>query len=261
MMGGVPWQPRRFGGCGTVESAGRWLGPSWSGGRRGPLWAVDHSRTIKRVSVMAGGARGVSAFLVYGDEDNYPRTFMLDAGTARVRIGRGVGSDLRLAWDREASRVHAELEWLGDGWAVSDDGLSANGTYVNGERLRGRRRLGRGDRIRVGRTELTFRPMDGEGSPTFVPALARAPVELSRMQRRVLIALSRPYHVRAMHAVPPTNQQIADELSLSIDAVKTHLRFLFGKFEIADLPQNRKRARLVELAFERGNVSEDDLNR
>jgi hypothetical protein len=79
------------------------------------------------------------------------------------------------------------------------------------------------------------------------------------MQRRVLIALSRPYGGDAVHAVPATNQQIADELSVSVDAVKTHLRFLFGKFEIADLAQNQKRARLVGLAFERGNVTERDL--
>jgi hypothetical protein len=211
-------------------------------------------------SVMAGGARGVSAFLVYRDENAYQRTFALDAGAERVRIGRGAGAELRLAWDREASRVHAELERLGDEWSLSDDGLSANGTYVNGERLRGRRRLASGDRIRVGRTELVFRAMSEEGSPTYVPALARPPVELSRMQRRVLIALSRPYGGGATHAVPATNQQIADELYLSVDAVKTHLRVLFGKFEISGLAQNQKRARLVELAFERGNVSERDLS-
>jgi FHA domain len=208
---------------------------------------------------MAAGARGVSAFLVYSDEHAYRRTFALDAGAERVRIGRGAAAQLRIAWDREASRMHAELEWLGDGWAVSDDGLSVNGTYVNGERLRGRRRLMSGDGIRVGRTELVYRAVSEEGSPTFVPTLARPPVELSRMQRRVLIALSRPYGGDAVHAVPATNQQIADELSVSVDAVKTHLRFLFGKFEIADLAQNQKRARLVGLAFERGNVTERDL--
>ncbi len=174
-------------------------------------------------------------------------------------IGRGAGAELRLAWDREASRVHAELEWLGDGWALSDDGLSANGTFVNGDRVRGRRRLASGDRIRVGKTELVYCAVPEEGSPTFVPTLARPPVELSRMQRRVLIALSRPYAGGATHAVPATNQQIADELSVSVDAVKTHLRFLFGKFEITQLAQNQKRARLVELAFARGNMSERDL--
>lgn len=204
------------------------------------------------------GARGVSGFLVYTDEHASQRTFVLEGGVERVRIGRGAGAELRLAWDREASRIHAELERLGDGWALSDDGLSANGTFINGERLHGRRRLAGGDRIRIGTTEITFRAMSEEGSPTYVPALARPPVELSRTQRKVLLALSRPYASGSVYAVPATNQQIADELHLSVDAVKTHLRVLFIKFEIAGLPQNQKRARLVELAIERGNVSEHD---
>jgi predicted component of type VI protein secretion system len=201
----------------------------------------------------------VSAFLVYRDEQDSLRTFPLDGTVEMVRIGRGAGADLRLTWDREASRIHAELERLGGGWALSDDGLSANGTFINGERLRGRRRLAGGDRIRIGKTEITFRAMSEDGSDTYVPALARPPVELSRTQRKVLLALSRPYASRAAHALPATNQQIADELHLSVDAVKTHLRVLFIKFEIAELPQNQKRARLVELAIERGNVNEHDL--
>jgi predicted component of type VI protein secretion system len=201
----------------------------------------------------------VSAFLVYKDEQDLLRTFPLDGTVELVRVGRGAGADLRLAWDREASRIHAELERLGGGWALSDDGLSANGTFINGERLRGRRRLAGGDRIRIGKTEITFRAMSEDGSDTYVPALARPPVELSRTQRKVLLALSRPYASGAAHALPATNQQIADELHLSVDAVKTHLRVLFIKFEIAELPQNQKRARLVELAIERGNVNEHDL--
>jgi pSer/pThr/pTyr-binding forkhead associated (FHA) protein len=176
-----------------------------------------------------------------------------------VRIGRGAGVELRLPWDRQASRVHAELQRLGEGWALSDDGLSANGTYLNGERLHGRRRLTSGDRIRVGQTQLVFRALSAEGSSTFVPALAQPPVELSRTQERVLVALSRPFGSGTTHALPATNRAIADELSLSVDAVKTHLRVLFGKFGIAGLAQNQKRARLVELAFARGNVSERDF--
>jgi DNA-binding NarL/FixJ family response regulator len=52
---------------------------------------------------------------------------------------------------------------------------------------------------------------------------------------------------------------IAEELVLSVDAVKTHLRALFARFAVEDLPQNAKRARLVELAFQAGIVSRQDL--
>lgn len=216
--------------------------------------AYDHVEAM-----MAADRRGVSAFLVYSDEHGVQRTFTFGEVTELVRIGRSAAAELQLPWDREVSRVHAELQRLGDGWALSDDGLSANGTYVNGERVYGRRRLTSGDRIRVGRTDLVFRALAAEGSSTLVPVLSEPPVELSRMQHRVLIALCRPYGRGAVHATPATNQQIAEELSLSLEAVKSHLRVLFSKFEIAGLPQNRKRARLVELAFARGNITERDL--
>jgi hypothetical protein len=41
--------------------------------------------------------------------------------------------------------------------------------------------------------------------------------------------------------------------------VKTHLRGLFHRFEIDQLPQNEKRRRLVQLAFHSGLVTEHDL--
>jgi hypothetical protein len=44
-----------------------------------------------------------------------------------------------------------------------------------------------------------------------------------------------------------------------VDAVKTHLRVLFAKFGIEQLPQNQKRIRLVERAFYAGLITERDL--
>lgn len=41
---------------------------------------------------------------------------------------------------------------------------------------------------------------------------------------------------------PSGASQIAEELFLSIDAVKMHLRTLFAKFELSELAQNEKRA-------------------
>jgi DNA-binding NarL/FixJ family response regulator len=72
----------------------------------------------------------------------------------------------------------------------------------------------------------------------------------------VLTALCRPYAEGRPYATPASNQQIAEELVLSLDAVKTHLRGLFGKFGIEDLPQNQKRARMAELALEFGLISD-----
>jgi hypothetical protein len=78
------------------------------------------------------------------------------------------------------------------------------------------------------------------------------------MQRQVLIALCRPLKDGRL-ASPASNAQIAGELVLSIEAVKTHLRGLFERFGIGKLPQNQKRLKLVELAFQTGAVSDRDL--
>ncbi len=88
---------------------------------------------------------------------------------------------------------------------------------------------------------------------------APAPTELTDTQRRVLIALCRPYRDGPSFATPATNQQIAEEVFLGVDAVKMHLRRLFAEFELSDIPQNEKRARLAECVLQFGVISERDL--
>ena len=56
-----------------------------------------------------------------------------------------------------------------------------------------------------------------------------------------------------------SNQQIATELFLGIETVKSHLHTLFEAFGIQDLPQNQKRAELARLAVQCGAVTEDEL--
>jgi hypothetical protein len=79
-------------------------------------------------------------------------------------------------------------------------------------------------------------------------------VRLTDTQLGILAALCRPIAAGNSYATPATNQEIAAEVFLSVDAVKGHLRTLYRKFGIEDLPHNQKRARLVELAIEGGYV-------
>jgi pSer/pThr/pTyr-binding forkhead associated (FHA) protein len=203
-------------------------------------------------------AERAGAFLVYRDCDDRQHILPLTAELARLSVGRTPGSDLRLAWDEEVSRTHAELERVGDDWAVVDDGLSTNGTFCNGERLRTRRRLRDGDQLRFGRTVIVFRaPQLPATVVTVVPADDPG-VTLSATQRAVLASLSRPMRDTPF-ATPATNQEISREVFLGVDAVKVHLRALYRKLGIEQLPQNQKRARLVELAFHSGLITESDL--
>jgi pSer/pThr/pTyr-binding forkhead associated (FHA) protein len=110
-----------------------------------------------------------AAFLAYRDGGGTPQLFPLEESAARITLGRGSATDLWLAWDDEVSRVHAELQRVGDDWCVVDDGLSANGTFCNGERVERRRRLRDGDVLRLGSTELTYRaPLEGDVQATRV---------------------------------------------------------------------------------------------
>ena len=207
----------------------------------------------------AATAPTTEAWLSYVDGDGRPGRFELTDAPPRVTVGRSATAvDVSLPWDGQVSRLHAVLEHIAGQWTVSDDGLSRNGTFVNESRVTGRARLRDRDRLRVGRTVLTFcAPGPGSDPRTIVGDALPARKRLTPAQRAVLVALCRPCTEGRPHAVPATNAEIAAELVLSVEAVKTHLRALFHTFGIESLPQNAKRARLVELAVAFGLATDD----
>jgi pSer/pThr/pTyr-binding forkhead associated (FHA) protein len=199
-------------------------------------------------------------FLVYRDERDEQQIVRVEEETNELWIGRSPSAGLRLEGDPEVSALHAQLEFVREDATLVDDGLSRNGSFVNGERIRGRRRLRDGDMVRVGKTVILFRaPADAVQESTEVSADSLIAAGVSPGQRRVLVALCRPFKDGASFATPATNAQIAEELTLSVDAVKTHLRALFEKFGVEDLPQNQKRVALVERALQSGLISENEL--
>jgi FHA domain-containing protein/regulatory LuxR family protein len=200
-------------------------------------------------------------FLVFRDGEDEQRIVAIEPGAAELWVGRGESADVRLGWDEEVSALHAQIAVVRDECTLVDDGLSRNGSYVNEQRVHGRRHLRDGDAIRFGRTTVVYRrPSDAAPEATViatgVPAAAAA---VSPAQRKVLVALCRPYKDGGNFATPATNQQIGAELHLSVDAVKTHMRALFEKLGVGDLPQNQKRVALVERALQSGAVTTRDL--
>lgn len=217
-----------------------------------------HSLSAAELKELLAAERTGQAMFAFRDEQGSLRMLSASALGETSTIGRRAEMDLSIQWDSEVSGLHAELHRLGGEWTIVDDGLSTNGTYVNGERVSGRQRLRDGDRIRIGQTVLAYKAAQATIAQQTVAAGAPPSVELTDTQRRVLIALCRPYRDGSF-ATPATNQQVADEVFLSVDAVKMHLRTLFAKFELGQLPQNQKRAKLAENALQFGVISHRDI--
>ena len=217
-----------------------------------------HSATPRELQARIEAERAGTPFLVYRHSDGSQAIVSLDEVGDRLTIGRRDGNDIVLSWDAEVSRVHAALERIGPDWLIADDGLSHNGTWVNGDRVTGRRRLQDGDVIAVGATALAFVAPEETSQPTATAPRPHVGSALTPAQRRVLVALCRPY-ANGPYAVPASNREVADELVVGTDAVKATLRALFGLFGVNDLPQNRKRAALAEAALRSGAVGLREL--
>jgi FHA domain len=224
-----------------------------------PVKSTQQTKVASDIKAIIEAIRAGVPFVFWRDRSGTQHIVGLD-NHERVTIGRGSSCDVVLMDDGEVSRAHADLHRIGGEWAVVDDGLSRNGTFLNGSRVSGRRRLADGDVMRLGTTVLEFR-YPAKGSTIVTSAASNPPAidTLSEVQRKILIALCRPFKGAAGFATPSTNKEIASEVFLGVDAVKMHLRILFKRFQISDLPRNQKRARLVECAFQWGLVSERDL--
>jgi pSer/pThr/pTyr-binding forkhead associated (FHA) protein len=204
--------------------------------------------------------RAGEPYLLMRNSDGEQLIVSLRNVPSQLTIGRAEGCDVCLSWDSGVSRAHAQLERLGKhDWMLVDDGLSHNGSIVNGERLRQRRRLDDGDMLRFGQTSVLFRAPRPQDQSTVTVMLGASTIELTPAQRRVLVALCRPFREGSKFPTPASNRDIAEELVVSVEAVKTQMRALFERFEVGPLARDAKRARLVHRAFETGVITQRDL--
>ena len=146
--------------------------------------------------------RAGQTFLAVRDGQQRQQLFVLEPQDDVVWVGRGGACQVRIDWDEEASRCHAELRRVPGGWAIVDDGLSRNGTFVGGERVAGRRRLRDRDVIRCANSLLTYRLPNPAGAATRTALDVPAVPDLTPAQSRVLVSLCRPLFGQGP-AVPP----------------------------------------------------------
>ena len=218
-----------------------------------------HQASQSELKARIEAERRHAPFLVFRDAHDEQHIFALDRAGGRWRVGRDPECEVCLDHDDRVSRLHAELENVGDVWALTDFGLSRNGSFVNEERVNGQRVLHDADVLRFGSTHLLFRsPLEREARDTRKATSGELPA-LTAKQRRILIALCRPFRDASPFVTPASNQEIAGEVSLSVDRIKAHLSALFELVGVEDLPQTHKRARLAELALRTGLVTRRDL--
>ena len=218
---------------------------------------TDVPNDAEHEAVLEAERQGIP-FLSLRDGDGQMHIVALDARRRTYAIGRRSEADIPLPWDREVSRLHAEIRRLAGEWTISDDGLSQNGTFVNEVRLAGRRRLTDGDLIRVGRTAMTFRsPPTGTGILTLLPGELSATTALSEQQHLVLRELCRPL-ARDAGAPPAADQTIAAALKVSHDVASSEVHGLLAAFGLADLPAAEARLEAAQAALASGLVRFDD---
>jgi hypothetical protein len=200
-----------------------------------------------------------AAFLVWRDSGGRQCIFELGNGAGNVVIGRRVEADVRLNWDAEVSRLHAELEPKAGEWTVVDDGLSQNGTFVNGLRVEGRRRLVDGDVIQAGQTQLEFRsPRRDDTQATLVPIDRSRVLRFSDQQQIVLRALCRPLFGDGEGVGAADPVMIAAETGIPLDVVESEIDQLERTFGLEDLPSHERRAEIALLAVRSGVVGRGD---
>lgn len=211
-------------------------------------WALAPGDLRRIIDARRAGA----PFLAYADEDGALSIHPLAAEESPITIGRAAAATVSLSWDGQVSRSHALLVAIGEEWVLEDDGLSRNGTFVAGRRLAAHRRLEDGDVVQVGRTQLLFRRPGADAASSTELVGERPAPDLTPTQRRILSALCRPYLLNSL-GPPATNVAIATELTITVDAVKSHLTVLFRKFGVGG-SHNEKRVRLAERALTAGLV-------
>jgi pSer/pThr/pTyr-binding forkhead associated (FHA) protein len=218
-----------------------------------PTHARSSSEVEGRLEVEHAGR----PFLIYRDAEDAEQRFLFATESSCAVVGRNSQSDLLLHWDERVSRVHARFELAADRWEIVDDG-SSNGTFLNEERVSGRRRLKDGDTLRFGMTTVIFRSPEPATPDTTAGRRIPVDVSLSTTQRRVLAALSRLHADGERLTSDEADQQLADELFLSVGALNTHVRVLCAKLDVEQPTETDSRARLVERALSAGLIFEHE---
>ena len=132
----------------------------------------------------------------------------------------------------DISRVHAKITRHGPRY-ILEDNHSRHGTFVNGQRIDTPRELATDDILGFAASKDMLRFVD----PKQLPAVAPLPEPLTEREVDILrlLAEGRQY------------QELADQLHISKNTVKSHMRNIFGKLAVKNALQAIEKAHKLRL--------------
>jgi DNA-binding CsgD family transcriptional regulator len=174
-------------------------------------------------------ARQHPAYLTYRDGSGVLMRHPL-TGDGDVVVGTAAECAIAIGWDRYMSRRHFVLRPVGGRWQLHD--VSTNGTKVNGQAVRMHNLLP-ADRIDVGeRVGLRFSASDaGPRTPFLRPRTGSNP--LTPREQAVLQALAM-HSGRGPASPTASNEEIARQLGIHVETVRSHLKHIRAKLDIED---------------------------
>jgi hypothetical protein len=185
------------------------------------------------------------------------RAFSLSPSASPVDIGRTDACPVRIQSDPLVSRRHAQLVF-GAGWWSIEDAESHNGTFIGDKPLLGETLLKDGACFRVGDTLLSVH-LPASGPDRTAPEEHSEPrlLDPTPVQRRILVALARPWLAGHELPVAPSDADLAHTLDCDVESITSAVADLC---EQAGLPSEvDQRSGLIALAMHERTVTPDDL--
>jgi hypothetical protein len=185
------------------------------------------------------------------------RALSLSPSASPVDIGRVDECPVRIESDPLVSRRHARLTFEAGWWSI-EDADSHNGTFIGDRRMPGETILKDGACFRVGDTVLSVHlPPSGSGQTTRAGHAEPRRLDPNPIQRKILVALARPWLAGHQLPVSPSDADIARTLECDVQDIADAVSDLY---EQAGLPSDvDQRSGLVALAMHERTVTPDDL--
>lgn len=181
----------------------------------------------------------------------------LSPSASPIDIGRVDVCPVRIQSDPLVSRCHARLIFGAGWWSVEDAG-SRNGTFIGDKRIPGETILKDGACFRVGDTVLSVQvPQSGPDQTAPQERAEPRLLDPDPIQRKILVALARPWLAGHDLPVVPSDVDIAHALGCDVTSVADAVTALYEQAGLSS--EVDQRSGLIARAMHERTVTPNDL--